>query len=273
MIQSLVTRGRDAGFTLAELAIVLLIVGLLLAGLLTPITTQVEVKRTSDTQKTLEEVKEALLGYAVTNGRLPCPDTTGDGKEDRAVANGTDGCLGGNYEGNLPWDTLGVGQVDAWGNRFHYRVTNEFTRASGDTTASGCGTSGTNVNVCTLELGDSGNITVTTRGDNPATGGVEGKFSLSLAANVPAVIISFGKNGYGALSSTGSLLPAPPASHVDETTNSSNNATKVSRTRTTDQTGCSDTVEGTPFCEFDDLVTWLPTTVLFNRMVAAGKLP
>jgi hypothetical protein len=30
---------------------------------------------------------------------------------------------------------------------------------------------------------------------------------------------------------------------------------------------------GAPGGEFDDIVSWLPTGILFNRMVAAGKLP
>ncbi|MGH8647009.1 MAG: hypothetical protein ACREX4_22150 [Gammaproteobacteria bacterium] len=32
--------------------------------------------------------------------------------------------------------------------------------------------------------------------------------------------------------------------------------------------GCVD-----PACNFDDLVVWLSTPILFNRMVAAGRLP
>ena len=64
---------HETGFTLAELVIVLLIVGLLLSGLLVPLSAQVETKRVSDTQRILDNAREALLGFAVINGRLPCP--------------------------------------------------------------------------------------------------------------------------------------------------------------------------------------------------------
>jgi prepilin-type N-terminal cleavage/methylation domain-containing protein len=271
-MKSAYTTTSSAGFTLAELAIVLLIIGLLVGGALIPLGAQVELKRIGDAQKSLDDIKEALLGYAAANGRLPCPDTTGDGVEDRTAVNGLDGCQGGVYEGNLPWVTLGIGSVDSWGNRFHYRVTNEFTRTTGDPTAAGCSYTGFD-NSCTLELGDTGDIAVRTRGDNPATGAVESKFVSNLATAVPAVILSFGKNGYGAVSSTGGAIPGPPVSNVDEATNANMGAIKMWHTRTIGQVGCSDTAEGQPFCEFDDLVTWLPTTVLFSRMVAAGKLP
>ena len=61
------------GFTLIELAIVLLILGALFAGILIPFTTQVELRRVGETQKTLLEIREALIGFAAAKGRLPVP--------------------------------------------------------------------------------------------------------------------------------------------------------------------------------------------------------
>ena len=49
------------GFSLIEMAFVLVIVTLLLGGLLVPFSTQVEQKRIAETQKAMEEIKEALL--------------------------------------------------------------------------------------------------------------------------------------------------------------------------------------------------------------------
>ncbi len=112
-----------AGFTLIEMAVVLLIVGLLLGGMLMPLSSQMENGRRKDTQRTLQDVSEALLGFAVAYRRLPCPDTSGDGVEDSPCVN---------IEGDLPWATLGVGREDAWHRRMRYRANNAFTTSIPD---------------------------------------------------------------------------------------------------------------------------------------------
>ena len=119
------------GFTLTELAIVMLIIGLALVGLLGPINRQIQQAHYNVTQERLEAAREAVLSFAVVNGRLPCPDQNGDGLEDRRLPNDPAriGCLNHIYEGFLPWATLGVLQTDYWGNRFRYRVAYEFVRA------------------------------------------------------------------------------------------------------------------------------------------------
>ncbi|HLD09715.1 MAG TPA: prepilin-type N-terminal cleavage/methylation domain-containing protein, partial [Methylophilaceae bacterium] len=53
------------GFTLVEMAVVLVIVGLLLAGLLMPLSAQLDQRNTTDTQKALAEIQQALIGYAI----------------------------------------------------------------------------------------------------------------------------------------------------------------------------------------------------------------
>ncbi len=60
-------KAKRAGFTLVEMAIVLVIVGLLLGGLLMPLSAQVEQRRIGETQKALDEIKEALVGFAIAN--------------------------------------------------------------------------------------------------------------------------------------------------------------------------------------------------------------
>ncbi len=61
------------GFSLIELAIVLVVVALLLGGLLVPLTMQIEQQKIRETQKSMEEIKDALVGFALANGRFPCP--------------------------------------------------------------------------------------------------------------------------------------------------------------------------------------------------------
>ena len=75
------------GFTLVEMAIVLVVVGLLVSAFLTPLRMQIELRNNSETQASLLEIRDALIGYALSHnaldGRpfLPCPDTDGDGVE------------------------------------------------------------------------------------------------------------------------------------------------------------------------------------------------
>jgi prepilin-type N-terminal cleavage/methylation domain-containing protein len=246
-------RHATAGFTLIELAVSMFIIALLLGAVLVPLATQVEQRQVSETQKTLDDAKEALVGFALANGYLPCPDTTGDGIADPAAPIAA--CP--NAEGFLPWVTLNVGQSDAWGNRLRYRISPEFSSAP----SSPCTLLDGRLGLC-----KSGNITVNNRNTAKAT--------QALASNVVAVILSHGKNGYGATGTDGTIRPTPPATNVDETTNADPPGTTfLSRTSSSGSVACSDTAAGQPYCEFDDIVAWISSYVLFNRMVAAGKLP
>ncbi|MGZ5819387.1 MAG: type II secretion system protein, partial [Burkholderiaceae bacterium] len=125
---------KNNGFTLVELAVVMLIIGLLIGGLMMGLTAQIDQRRYNDTQTGLEQIKDALIGYAITNKHLPCPDktvaggagTANDGQEDVVVATGV--CV--TQEGNIPWVTLGVPDSDSWGHRYHYRVTPAYSNSA-----------------------------------------------------------------------------------------------------------------------------------------------
>ncbi len=248
------TRRANRGFTLIEIAVALFIITLILGSILVPLGTQVAQKQISDTQKTMEDIKEALIGFVAANSYLPCPDTTGDGVAD---PNAPGVCP--NAEGFIPWVTLNVARGDSWGNRFRYRIAPEFTNTPA---AGACATSDGRVGLC-----DSGNITINTR--NSTTKAVQ-----ILVSNAAAVIVSHGKNGYGATSIEGSAQAAVPGANTDETTNATPATVSfMTRTATAVSSTCSDTVAGQSFCEFDDIVTWISAYTVFNRMVSAGRLP
>ena len=57
----------EAGFTLVELAVVLVIMAVLIGGMLVPLSAQRDIRNVSETQKQLSEIKEALLGFAIIN--------------------------------------------------------------------------------------------------------------------------------------------------------------------------------------------------------------
>lgn len=239
-----------AGFSLVEIAIVLAIVTLLMAGLLPTISGQVEQHHVSDTRKQLDEIQQALIGFAIINGRLPCPAdgtiptgqanagieaTTGSGSAMTCASTG----------GVLPWATLGVGETDAWGRRFTYRVTTVFADAIGaNTFGSGC-TPATTPTQSSFALCSNGNLNVL----SAASGGS------NIASNVPAVVISHGSNGYGAYTPAGQQIGGASG---DEAENADDDNSFVSH-------------DFTP--AFDDLVAWISPSILLNRMVAAGKLP
>src|SRR5882672_1257555 len=109
-----------AGFTLVEVAIVLVVLAILTGSLLVPLSAQMEQRYYDDTTRTMNDVRDALLGFTVVNKRLPCPDTDGDGGEN------VSGLVCSSAQGNLPWATLGIGTADAWGQPFLYRVTLAF---------------------------------------------------------------------------------------------------------------------------------------------------
>lgn len=245
-------KSRQGGFSLIEMAFVLVIVTLLLGGLLVPFTTQVEQKRIAETQKAMEEIKEALLGFAVANKRLPCPARSPtDSTERTSCSTGTAS------SGLLPARTLGVGGLDAWGHQYRYAVSPDFTTSFA--LPPGTGT-------CPASNHPCGVITVNTR-DASGT-------PSALSNGAVAIVISLGKNGYGGYNSDGQRAVLPNA-NIDEFFNAymSNATYFFSRTQVGPRTPCQDLAGSTALCEFDDLVVWLSPNVLFNRMVAAGKLP
>lgn len=223
----------NAGFTLVEMAIVLVIFGLLIAGLLSPLSTQVELKRTKETEVILDEAKEALIGYAITNKFLPCPDVNAVPTGAEGARNAVNECAV--LEGILPWQLLGLRGQDAWGRYIKYRVSTDFTN-----------------NAVFFGLSDTGNIRI-----NSDTG--------TLATNAIAVVVSHGPNGFGGINTTqaspDNQMPAPAG--ADELENTTSNGIFVSHTPTP---------QGS-VNEFDDSVNWISANILMNRMVAAGQLP
>jgi prepilin-type N-terminal cleavage/methylation domain-containing protein len=154
------------GFTLLEIAIVLLIVGLLLGGLLPVISGQIDQQRRNETKKYMDEVRDALLGYAIStaNKRLPCPDTNGDG-----LAEAT--CLTTAQQiGTLPYKDLGVADKDAYGSVLVYAVAKEFADSTTHFTLSTTGAANTmrvcTTAACTANLTNNAVAVIVSRGAN-----------------------------------------------------------------------------------------------------------
>jgi prepilin-type N-terminal cleavage/methylation domain-containing protein len=229
-------RFGQAGFTMVEMAMVLAVIVFLLGSGLAVFHTQVEQQRISDTKKALEEAKQALIGRAAatTPPSFPCPDrTVGAGAND-GLEDRTNATTCPFYEGNLPWVTLGIPGKDAWGNRLRYRVTPAFINQ----------TTG-------IALTSVGTLTV-----NDENGNV-------LAQAAPVVLLSHGVNGFGATSGGGVVIAAPPAANINELENTNGNAIYVMGPKLDEAAA----VGGV----FDDIVTWMPTTLILSRLIDAGK--
>ncbi len=253
---------RPDGFTLIEMAIVLIIITLVVGTALVPLGAQIEQRQRAETQKTLDEIKEALIGYTLSHDWLPCPSNQNSAgiPDGYAVPNAdtasstivcgidtSDPSQPKIVTGYIPWATLGVNNHDAWGNLIRYAVALKFADTN------------TRFTLDTTSLNSTNTITIKTHNADGSTP--------TISSTIPAVVLSLGKNGYGAMSADYIAQSSVPASNTDEKQNiTSGSLSYFSHTPAPQGT----TTAGG---EFDDMVVWISPNILFNRMVAAGKLP
>lgn len=245
--ETILSRPAQSGFTLVELAIVLVIVALLLGGMLISLSTQQDIANAKETEKRLNDFRDAILGFATIQQRLPCPAIAGaTGIESQA---GVGACTD-NFSGFLPAITLGIAPtdaqgyaIDAWGNRVRYAVTNAngnaFTTTAGLRTAWAANAAiQPDLRVCNTAA----NITF------PNTANAECPVADQMTNSAVAIVFSTGKNG------------ATAPGGADEQANWTSSTDRVF-------------VNTLPSTAFDDLVVWLSPNILYNRLISAGRLP
>ncbi len=238
------THLTNKGFSLIEMAVALFVIALLLGSLLVPLSTQVEKRRYAETEKQIEHIREALIGFALINRYLPCPAISAtNGREDRTGNTCT--LVGGNEKrvGFIPWVTLGVRGYDAWDNLIRYSVDPDFAVSNPNSY---------------FTLSDEGDIEIHTRD------GAGNEVDLT-NVEIPAAFLSHGRNGLSATSSTGvARTLATSAANGDEEFNAINPEQFFYRQHS----------EGTAAGgDYDDVVAWISLNQLFARMVSAGRLP
>jgi len=258
-------RVRQSGFTLIEIAIVLLIVTIVLGYSVAMLPLQQELKQYRNADTEMDSIIEHLVAFAQVNGRLPCPDTATDtdgvansvdGLEDQH-SNANTGCEA--FFGFLPARTLGMNGkyddsgrlIDPWGSGYGYAVSNiDRDGVGGDgkpdlVTANGIRDEGlANVDPDLQVCSDSA-IT----GMDLTCADVSGN---TVVDNVAVVIVSLGKDN-----------ALPPVSAIqqentDDFDNGTNDKVYIFSPRRDD---------------YDDIVKWIPRSLLFSRMIEAEQLP
>lgn len=267
-------RRRQRGFTLTEIAIVFMIVALLIGGTVLTFSAQNDARQITETQRTLEQARDAIIGFTIRTERLPCPAngaTTGvEAFFNPGPALPID--LSCNFpDGFVPALTLGIGPTDAqgflidsWGNRIRYAVS-QWPTGSPNATAGSCpplAPSPPPVNPGPLNYaqcpafttaGAMKGLGLATIPANPATMlQVCNAAACGLTFFSPAVLYSLGRNG------------AFPGVGTDELENTDGDLIFVSRTPTP--------FEAAPLAGFDDLVIWVSPNILYHRLIAAGAL-
>jgi prepilin-type N-terminal cleavage/methylation domain-containing protein len=233
----------SSGFSLVEMSVVLIILGFVIGALLMPVQAQRQQQAQLQTENLLEISKKSLMGYAQSQGRLPCPATV-SGVE-AVTASDCDKAVG-----FLPAATLGVQPVDAqgfavdgWGNPLRYAVT--LSNANAFVTAGGM--ANVSISVLTPDL----RVCAMSTGITASRCSVSATETNYFINNAVAVIYSTGATG------------AQVAGGADEAANLDEDGVFVSH----EPRSASD-ANG----EFDHIMTWISPFVLYNAMIEAGQL-
>ena len=264
---------KKSGFSLIELAVVMMVMGLLLGGLLGPLSGRNQQQRFEETRSNLESIKAALISYSIRHGRLPCPDTEveslRDGLENNPLPEQRCGHPTGIVaapslaeqrkivSGFLPYSDLGVGQYDAYGNAYLYTVSLSYADmpSSLDPTPFPELTSTSNpppTGACELarsDLAPRPSFTVCSKGAVRVL--AKAGAPTPTYDDLPFMVLSRGSSGVATL-----------AGLADQLENVDGDRSFVQRYLNT-----------SPGNEFDDVLMWVPAPVLGLNLIQAGALP
>jgi prepilin-type N-terminal cleavage/methylation domain-containing protein len=267
---------QSQGFTLVEVAIAMVILGLVLTGLVVALSQQIQQRHLLDTRTTLQQANEAIVAFVVANARLPCPAVAASNGLESLSAPGQCSAAAG----FLPAVTLGLSNLDGngllndgWADgsvrdtagvldyprslRYAVALLAGTAQPFALTTASLGGASRANVGA-TLAA-NNGLFVCRSSAGIVAAGNRCGNNANSLALNAVAVLWSQGQTGNDALGNS-----------ADETQNASQlNAPAVPRTFIMRDT----TAAGAAAGRFDDLVSWVAWGAMADKLMLAWQVP
>jgi prepilin-type N-terminal cleavage/methylation domain-containing protein len=286
------------GFTLIEMAIVLVIITILIGGLAMPLSAQIQARRIAETNRTLEEAREAIIGYAMSHTTSTCtcaytdsgldPTSTCASSLCPTVSTTATATLTLQPRHYLPCPDLTQDDPEAGEDNDGDGNPNDLNNGREDryktgTAAGSCASRSGNLPWVTLSTGAQdawGNRLLYAATDayaNSSTGfpstnsgnhqicNTSGCAAASVVAKeVPVVVLSHGPNGWGALNVNGTTLKTPTSDDEKKNINANFNFNFVSRTpsKAGDASG-----------EFDDLVVWISDGLLRSRVCPSGGCP
>lgn len=130
--------GLALGFTLIEMAVVMVVIGLVLSGGLLAVSPILQSSKLSETNGRMDRIEQALILYTMRNGCLPCPAianinsaagaTPGQAFGGAAYSTGCSAaaCSTDGSQGIVPWVNLELAEadiLDGFGYRIDYAIT------------------------------------------------------------------------------------------------------------------------------------------------------
>jgi prepilin-type N-terminal cleavage/methylation domain-containing protein len=274
---------KQAGFTLVELAVVVLLASLLLTMGITTLKAQLAQGALSATKKKQEIIKDALVTYVSKYKRLPCPAINISGGLDattRVTTLPPPNCI--TNLGLVPYQELGLplsAALDGWENYFTYAVSPQWTATLTNTAAINGGNYSNNP-LNTFNVGGTGALTVNTR--RPASLNPPIKIADPAAtpnSGAAVVLISHGINGDSSYASKGTQNIAPPAANPDELKNAlPQNLTPPTITTQLWISGTTEffdrdyTEQDAGYGTFDDIVSFYTPQDLIKPLIKDGVL-
>ena len=227
--QSHKTKNARNGFTLIELAVVLVIASTLIAGGIMTVVGNRETQRLRNIAEQLQYILKKITDYVDANGFLPCPAnptaTFYSSTFGRGLGSGDGGCTASNIVtpgtlgiGALPVYELGISAsltMDAWNNRITYVVDQNLVDTAGFTA-------------------NDGSINVNNFGRGATT-------PANITTTAAVLLVSHGPNGFGAWRGRGGARLPTAGAGANELLNTDDNTLFV---------------QSIPGPNFDDLVSF-----------------
>lgn len=271
------------GFSLIEMAVVMLIMGSLLSGLLVALTQTSDNTRITTAKSQLVKIEEALYAFAQSHGRLPCPATSVSGGYE-SPDDGTGDCT--QTHGFVPGASLSLYSrinadglmLDPWSNPYRYSVASHKVDPSDGQFVESTDANGeysfTNSDALSALFNDDSSIDLnaTDGSENAADHLLNICDSYDCSGDIysqisPAIVLSMGPNW------SNMVTDCTNVTNTDEV----ENAGAVEEVSPNETYCLSNTniFVNTEYNQenFDDIIIWLSPYILFSRLIEATQLP
>lgn len=262
---------RQRGFALVDLAIATAVSGAVLGGIVSLSSARLIADQEQTTRVAIAEARQALIAYSQIHRRLPCPanprlPATNPRAGQEGVRRG--GSCEFGYFGALPWSTLGLSQLDAWGSRLTYRVASDFADGADE-----CGAQPQSDAVDCLRLAQSpsGHSATSQSLVVKEDRGASSSSPETIAHGLAAVIVSHGPNGLLGFPTSGQQRIEAGTGFGRYESNNADPRAVTFYTSPVDRRVATCQAAGIHTgCAHDDLLGWLSRAEITASMLKAG---